>query len=389
MSIEIPSQTSDLRAVQSVVLQAFNLNSAHWHKLSTDVGEKNFRILRSGGDIVGALALFESAQWFGGRSIPSVGVSCVATALPHRGKGHGRRMLSSLIDELRERDVHLCTLYPSTDAFYHKLGWGHAGSRVERVLAQIPISNTRSGLTICELDPTQPVDFQEIQRLHLERAARTCGAFSRSHGLWSRVFRRANASVRVYGIGKRDQLEGYVCAAQLQGSPHPLLFSDIVALSPAATQAIWEIASMHRPTVGELRWLGSDRDPSTLHLANDAWKIRHRCSWMLRPIHLVRALEERGYAPGVRGELSLDIHDPLVADNCGLFTIQVEDGRAQIRRGGSGSIRLGIQALGTLYSGFLSATDLSRIGQLNGDQRSIETANLMFSGPDPYCTDTF
>jgi hypothetical protein len=36
-----------------------------------------------------------------------------------------------------------------------------------------------------------------------------------------------------------------------------------------------------------------------------------------------------------------------------------------------------------------SATALSRIGQLEGDSSSVETANLVFSGPVPDCTDTF
>jgi hypothetical protein len=69
-------------------------------------------------------------------------------------------------------------------------------------------------------------------------------------------------------VSKDSETENSLRAMSVQrsfkGRPIRCLVSDIVALSPAATLTIWEVARMHRPTVGELRWLGSDRDPNSL-----------------------------------------------------------------------------------------------------------------------------
>jgi predicted acetyltransferase len=390
MTLKIPANSKDLSGLQSVVLQAFNIPPQHWPKVVSDVGEKNFRILRSRGEIVGALGLYESAQWFGGKPVSSAGVACVATRISHRRQGHGRRLMEGVLGEMHERQIALSSLYPSSDGFYEQLGYGHSGERVERILEQVPTMSSENTLEICELDPTDPVDFSEIRRLHLERAQEGNGVFTRNPGLWSRLIRRANSTVRVYGLGPREQLEGWVCAAQLQsGSPFPLLYADIVARSPAAVRTAWLLARLHEPTAGELRWFGSGRDPMCLHLPRSNWKIRHRTSWMLRIVDIKGALEARGYPAGMNGQLVLQLDDPLMAHNSGRWILEVEDGQGRLQPGGTGGLQMGINALGTLYSGYHSAMTLAQMGMIHGDIAAIRTADLLFSGPEPFCPDVY
>jgi predicted acetyltransferase len=390
MTLEIPTNSTDLSAIQSVLLQAFNIPPQHWHKVLSDVGEKNFRILRSQGEIVGALGLYESEQWYGGKPVTSAGVACVGTRIPHRRQGHGHALMQGLLVEMHERQFALSALYPSSDQFYRQLGYGNAGEQVMRVLEHVPPMPSENTLEICELDPTDPADFAEIRRLHLERARRGNGAFSRNQGLWSRLIRRLNSTVRVYGLGARDALEGWVCAAQLQsGSPFPLLFADIVALTPAAIRATWHLARLHEPTAGELRWLGSGRDPMTLHLPNGDWKIQNRKGWMLRIVDIKGALEGRGYPLGMNGQLVLQVEDPSLAQNTGRWTLKVEDGQGRLQPGGTGGLQLEINALGTLFSGYFSAMELAQCGLIRGDAAAVQTAGLLFSGPEPYCPDSY
>ena len=81
-------------------------------------GQGETRVVREGDALVGGLVLFEFGQFWGGRSIPCAGVSAVAIAPEHRGRGAARALLERSLREAREQGRFVSALYPATQALY-------------------------------------------------------------------------------------------------------------------------------------------------------------------------------------------------------------------------------------------------------------------------------
>jgi predicted acetyltransferase len=101
-------------------------------------------------------------------------------------------------------------------------------------------------------------------------------------------------------------------------------------------------------------------------------------------------VEGRGYAPGVRAEVHLEIADELLPKNSGRWTVAVEGGRASsVVKGGRGGLRLDIRALAPLYSGLISAAQLRVLGQVEGDDEAVAAADAAFAGTAPWKSDMY
>ncbi|MFN8517207.1 MAG: sterol carrier protein domain-containing protein [Chloroflexia bacterium] len=75
--------------------------------------------------------------------------------------------------------------------------------------------------------------------------------------------------------------------------------------------------------------------------------------------------------------------------NTGHFLLRVADGRSAVERGGTGTFRLGIRALASLYSGFLTPNDLAMLGELTAPAADLALAAAIFGGPAPWLVDMF
>jgi predicted acetyltransferase len=102
-----------------------------------------------------------------------------------------------------------------------------------------------------------------------------------------------------------------------------------------------------------------------------------------------RALEARGYPPGMRAELHLAVEDDVLARNAGSWIMRVEDGAATVTRGGSGRLRADVRALAALYTGHLPAETLALTGGISGRPADLAIATAVFAGGAPSMTDMF
>jgi predicted acetyltransferase len=107
---------------------------------------------------------------------------------------------------------------------------------------------------------------------------------------------------------------------------------------------------------------------------------------MLRLVDLKKALESRGYAPGSRGQIHFEVEDSVVSENSGRWVLNLSE--KTIQKGGEGAVKLDIGAFGSLYSGFLSATQLAASGRLTGPTEQIKKADRAFAG-EPRLRDFF
>jgi predicted acetyltransferase len=78
-----------------------------------------------------------------------------------------------------------------------------------------------------------------------------------------------------------------------------------------------------------------------------------------------------------------------VKSNARRIVLEVAKGRASVRRGGRGDVRLDVASLAPLYTGYLSAEALASVGRVSGAPDRLALASAVFAGPAPWMADGF
>lgn len=355
------------------------------------VGRDNIRGVFDRSRLAGGMAFYRASQWFGGRAIASGCFSAVAINPADRGSGACAAMLRAVLRELYEGAMPLAALYASTQYLYRSVGFEHAGTQTRY---SIPIAS------IASKDRSMPAHRMEAPPLKLlnrvtdERAKRTNGNLSRTAGLWDRLLAPHDAwGTTTYLFGDADRPEGFVIlkkGTRDGGVPAALVSTDLAANTPAALHRLLALVRDHRSMCDSFQWYGPPND-RLIFLASEQWTtIQESMRWMLRIVEVQSALQSRGYNRGVDGTLHFDLQDDVLPENSGRWEMTIDSGRADVRRGGKGTLRMNIRALAPLFSAFYSADQLVRLGVIeSADEAQIRLATAAFSGDPAWLPEIF
>jgi predicted acetyltransferase len=356
-------------------------------------GMENCRVVRLGGQVVAGLGLVRTGQWFGGLSVPMVGISIVGVAPEHRGTGVGAAMMRSTLEELRAEGMPLSALYPATSPFYRRAGYERAGVRInyELPLAAIDVRDLASDLV-----PAGPEDYPRFRRAYEAQARRSAGNLDRPDWMWHHKLEPQDQQPQPfrYLVMRDGQVEGYVIY-RAGVRPDPLRVLDVCALTPSAGRRILTLFAGYRTMVEHVTWNGGPLDP-LVYLLNEPMaalkahvKIVRSLEWMLRILDVARALEARGYPAGLDTTLHFDLRDDLLPANRGRFTLHVSGGRGEVRPGGEGRIQLDARDLAAIYTGFMSPFELMALSPIEGPEADLALTASLFAGPRPWISDMF
>ncbi|WNG60575.1 GNAT family N-acetyltransferase [Archangium gephyra] len=386
-----PQGEREHTAAADIWAQAFALaieDARGWQK-KIEAGEARVRVLREGGSVAATIVLIPMGQWFNGRRVPMVGIGGVGVAPERRGQGTATRLMRTALRELRSQGAPLASLYPATQPLYRRVGFEQSGSRQE-------IRVRLHGLDFQErtlaLRPVTEADVPALRDVYRRYAQRQQGWIDRTAYTWNRVTHPRGETAYGYLVEGRAGIEGYVYLTRRvvsQGLVQELNLTDIVALTPAAGRRLLSFLGDHRSMAQEVVWRGGPADPLLFQLREQTYEVKHLLHWMLRLLDVPAALQARGYPAGLSGALHLEVEDDLFPENHGRFVLEVENGEAEVRRGGDGDVKLHVRALAPLYSGFLSPAALQSAGALEADESSLRTAAAIFSGPPPAMPDMY
>jgi len=356
------------------------------------VGRDNVRVVRDGATVVGGLVLIPMGQWFGGRSVPMTGVAAVAVLPEHRGRQAATELMRGAVREMRAAGTPISALYPATQPLYRAVGYERAGVEYR---TEVQAQSMRGGDRTATLRAATAADEPAIDECERRRARAGNGCLDRGPYVWERIRRPRVGAVSGYVVDGDAGVEGYVYYVTREvtvgHTDFALWCPDVAATTARAARRIVGFFADHASMTGEIGWRGSPGDPLLAVLREQhAVTVKAWNTWMLRIVDVASALAARGYAPGVAGEIHLDVvADEVLPENVGKWTVRVGDGGAQVERGGRGAVRCGIRGLAALYSGFQSANDLRASGFVEGDDASIAAASAVFAGPTPWMADHF
>lgn len=349
-------------------------------------GTGNVRVARRGGRVIGGLLEIPMGQWFGGRSVPMLGVAGVGVAPEARGEGVALSLMLDTLRGARRRGTLVSTLYPATLTLYRAAGYELAGSRYRITANLADLPTERPDL---EVSPLEPADVSAVEALYATVASERPGYLERGPYAWRRARESRKEKYRGFAVRGAGGLEGYAYVSQ-RGSEdaRELVVHDHVTATPAAARRLTAFFADHRSTIKSLLVRGGPVEPIVFTAPERAFNVTRAETWMLRVLDVVGALEARGYPP-LDTAVDFELADRTLPENSGRYRLEVSGGSARVTPGGAGSVALDERALAALYSGFIGPAALARSAKLEGEPAALARLALLFAGAPPAMSDYF
>jgi predicted acetyltransferase len=358
-------------------------------------GLKDVRVGELDGQIVASLVLYPLTAWVRGQRLALAGVGSVAVSPEHRRRGVGEALMRSVLRELRHTGRALSALYPFRGSYYRKLGYGV----IERVhtLAITP-GNLPASEDARQVRRLMLPDRPAVEALYERVGSQGHFALARSPEWWEKRLWTYPGDWVVYEGKRRGQIEGYLYY-EVDTTHGPfklaLTLSEFVAATPAAHRALVGHLASLADQVQEIQfaapadgaWLERLRTAENLHpaaeisLFADTGGVAN--GLMLRVTDVKLALEAFPVSPAARGEVVLDVDDPVLPANARPIRVGARDGRLKTGVEGKGRTRLPrlsvpAEALGPILAGTLSPVAAAEHGLIESSAGAAEIAEPWF-----------
>jgi predicted acetyltransferase len=388
----VPAVDGDVTALGDVLAHAFGFpreDSLQWFDRA---GGEQLRVLKRGQLVCGGLIEIPMGQFFGGRSVSTMGVAGVGIRPTERGRGAGTQLMLSMLREAKARGFALSTLYPATITLYRSAGYERAGTSYTLEL------DPRT----CHVDKVPEMTVTEVEgategivALYTRCATRSSGFLDRGPYCWSRVTNPRNLAPKMFAVSHGGNLEGYVAAAHVSSgrSPTTIKVTDLAATTSRAARAIVRFLVEYRSLAGAVTWSGGPSDIFGSVLPERHAELRVTEYFMIRIVDVVRAFAMRGWPKAAAGTITFELDDATMPETSGRYTVTLREGEATIDVGESASrapvVHLTERALAALYSGHLGPRLLEDLGWLEADAALELLLTSWFAGPAPTMRDFF
>lgn len=349
------------------------------------------------GAVVGGAGAYLFDLTVPGGTVPTAGIVAVGVLPTHRRRGILRGLMRRQLDDVHERGEPLALLYASEGAIYRRYGYGPASLSGDITLLRAhakfyDLPEPEGQVRLVSHEEALDLFPQVYDRVQAE----TPGMFTRTRDWWE-VRRLSTPSWRkgeqfrvvVEIEGRPEAYAMYRIEAEMEHftSKSVLHIVEAVGATPAGTREIWQF-------LFNIDWVDTIKGPFLpidhplfLLLAEPRRMVytAMEALWA-RLVDVGAALSARGYAAD--GRLVFDVRDTFCPWNEGSWAL--EDGSASSTDGES-DLRLGVDALGSVYLGGFTFADLARAGRVEElREGALEQADAMFrTDRHPWCPELF
>ena len=393
------ARRTDVETLAELGFRAYRVRSIEQRReFYTDhprFGLKDVRVGELDGQIVASLVLYPLTTWVRGQKLPVAGIGSVAVSPEHRRRGVGEALMRATLRELRQEGRALSALYAFRGSYYRKLGYGV----IERVYAlAVAPGNLPHGEDARQVRRLMLPDRPAVESLYDRVAAQGHFALTRTPAWWEKRLWTYPGDWVVYEGKRRGQIEGYLhYEVDTTHGPFKLAIAldEFVAATPVAHRAlIGHLASL-ADQVQEIQfaspsdgaWLEQLRTAQNLHpaaeisLFADTGGVAN--GLMLRVTDVRLALEAFPVSPGARGEIVLEVNDPVLPANARPLRVGARDGRLKPGLEPKGRPRLprltvSADALGPILAGTLSPVSAAAHGLIDSTSGAAEIVEPWF-----------
>jgi predicted acetyltransferase len=392
-----PARRTDVENLAELGARAYRVSSVEKRReFYTDHPRftlRDVRVAELDGEVVASLVLYPLTAMVRGQVLPVTGVGSVAVSPEHRRRGVGEAFMKSALREMRQRGNPLSALYAFKGAYYRKLGYG-----VAETVHQLAISasNLPASDEARQVRRLRFPDRAAVQAIYERVAAQGHFAISRRPEWWTQRLWTYPGDWVVYEGRRRGQIEGYLYyEVETSRGPFKLAVTlgEFVAATPEA----------HRGLVGHLASLADQVEE--IHYAAPAdsvWLTLLKTAQNLRPgAEIAAFLDSGGVANGAmfritdvkpalemlpvgssaRGDLALEVADPVLTQNARTYRVSAREGRLRVApyRGlRAPRLRVPVDVLAQIYAGAMSPVRAAEAGLLGSSHGAAEIAEGWF-----------
>ena len=359
-------------------------------------GLDNLRLWRDHqGCVNGTVLRIEMAQYFGGRSVPMVGIAGVSVAPETRGEGVATEMMKACVRELHAEGWPISALYPSTQPLYRKVGYEQVS---HRFMISVPIGRLSTNISHIKGWTVRPLDDREfgaVQKIYGQFASAWPGMLDRSEYCWTRLRKWRGQEYRGFGaFSPGGELCGYLYMAQTrkpETGRFDVAISDIGWIDQDAARRLLMFIADFTTMGDDCVFQGGVSHPLCNYIHHNIYQMRLRDPWMLRIIDVRKAIESRGYSQGLDLCSTIKVVDDIVPQNCRVWQIRIADGKGRaVQTGEVGAVcEIDICTFAQIWSGYLSVQQAVALERVNGDPAQLFQLAPAFAGPTPWMTDFF
>jgi len=349
------------------------------------IGYERFRAVKRKEKILGGMGIIDMGQWFGGKIVRTGAVTSVGVAPEGRGLGVASVLVKESLSEMYESGIPVSTLLPSSTRVYRSFGYERSGVKITYEAKVQDMKVGKNKLDIIEITPS---DREETYLLYNQRAKLNNGNLDRGSVLWDLILESKGRKIFHYIVKNENEIVGYVNFQQARSANH-IRVRDMVALNSEAVKKLLNFFYDHRTIIDTISWNGPANDPIQLLMEEQKVEVADTRDWMLRIVDIKKALESRGYVKDIELSLTLNYEDSILPQNSGAWDINIYDGKCEVNKSNLNGITLGPRGLAPLYTSYLNAYDIKNIGLLEGSDKDLSKASIIFSGPKPWFSDQF
>jgi len=355
-----------------------------------------------GSEVIAGAGAFPFELTVPGGPVPCAGVTVVGVLPTHRRRGLLTRLMRAQLADVRERAESVAALWASEETIYGRYGYGLAslqlaiGADRNRIGLRAGLPHREGQVRLVGHDEA----LRTFPRLYEKARSSRAGFLSRSRVWWElRKLDDRPESRRGAGPLNRALLEldgrpaGYALYRVAQDSQGgewrtTLRVLEAIGVDARATRELWRFL-LQVDLMDEVEARLLPLDHPLLHIVDRVNLLRSKVEdglW-LRLVDVGAALSARSYLGDARITLEV-VSDPIFPENVGIWTI--EDGRAR-RTSRRPDVRLDVQALGAVFLGGFTFSQLARSERLEESRRGAASRADALFGVDavPWCPEVF
>jgi predicted acetyltransferase len=359
--------------------------------------EGRLHVATDDGAIVAGAGAFEFQLTIPGGPVPTAGVTVVGVLPTHRRRGLVRELMGVQLKDAHTRGEPISALWASEGGLY-----GHFGYGLASVCADVEISKAHTAFN-------RPVDWQGTARLvtvdeagelfpqvYDQVAPTTPGMISRTQEWWRKrtlsdsEWRRAGGGELAFAVLERAGVpEAYAIYrlnfSYADGLPTgTTVVVEAMGATPAAAAAVWRyLLDIDWMAKVEAELLPVDHPLHLLLLEQNRMRFRVGDGIWIRPVDVGAALAARAYAGD--SDVVLEVTDAFCPWNDGRYAL---DGS---RTTASPDLRLSVDALGCVFLGGFTFSDLLRAGRVEEvKEGAVARADALYrTDRKPWCPEIF
>ena len=342
-----------------------------------------------------------------GGEMPAGGVTWVAVLPSHRRRGLMSGMMRLMIDDCHRRGEPIAILWASEGSIYQRFGFGLATFSVnlEAETKSVGFAREWEPEGACRFLPVgEGLDL--VAPIYDAARAQRAGFLARTSDWWSGILPRTEMDAKA---GEVKRLVVYETAAgpeayavykakadwNTRGPAGVLTVEEAIGATPRGTREIWRFL-LDVDLIRTLKALRLPADHALFHLAAEPRRLGASLGdglW-LRIVDVAAALEGRSYGidGAADGRLTFDLRDDYCPWNAGRWTLEVEHGRAGLKRSNeAANIALDAGDLGALFLGGVGAAELGLAGRVvELTAGGLGLADRLFrTALEPWCPQEF